>query len=421
MSSVDVIHRLGQIPTDRQSVPSLESFLLSSQLVYGYAAIRDVTNNHDEEINNQLTVEQKKAKERNGFKFAAFDRTTLILTDRAQGDKHSESSSLHYPITAAAILTFIQLNRHLINDKLGFRKEGINKQPGDFPELKIEAQLQTLGKFDAEIWEFDDRFEKSELVYSIIVNKTGKRITTVFRGSVWGNDDWPTNFNLWKCNPEILKEFAEKLGVHKLGVHRGFANYLFNPNRGDNKSKFEEIATNIDEIRAYRHPIENNTPYKDFEICVTGHSLGGALAQLLSCALAGSDRTAGYPSPIFAATYASPQVGDSGWLDAYTKLEKKGRLLHIRISTEEDHVAVHPAIPFMGYTQTGVGVNLRSKEEAIVKYRNAKSAWSAFSATKPWDMHSLDVYNERLLYTQNEKYLEKTFQEFYNEHANFSN
>lgn len=383
--------------------------------MYSYAAIRDITNKHDIDLNDHLTEEQRRKEERNGLKFANFQRTTLILTDRAVAHTHIEHSVIKHEITADNILQFLKLNRNLFienNNNLEFREEGIDMQPEECTELVIESRLRLLKEnIDADIWEFDDKFEKSELVFAIIVNRTAKRITCVFRGSVWGNADWPTNLNIWKSNPEILKEFAGE----KLGVHRGFANYLFNTNRADNTSKFEEIATIIDEIRAYKKG--DTTPYKDFKIFVTGHSLGGALAQLLSCALAGSNRTANYPTPINAITFASPQVGDSAWLDAYKNLEKDGKLRHIRIFNKEDHVGVQPAIPFMGYTQTGVGINLRNNKEAIVEYRNARSAWSAFSATKPWEMHSLDVYHERLLIRQNREHLRQSIEELYEAHA----
>ena len=101
--------------------------------------------------------------------------------------------------------------------------------------------------------------------------------------------------------------------------------------------------------------------------------MGGALTQLLLCALAGYPCPKDYPTPITAISFASPQVGDGGWLDAYQSLDKKGRLHHVCLFNKGDYIAVQPAIPLIGYTKTGVGATLRRDKKASAGYRKIQS------------------------------------------------
>ena len=158
--------------------------------------------------------------------------------------------------------------------------------------------------------------------------------------------------------------------------------------------------------------------FKDYEIFVTGHSLGGALSQLLSFGLAGSPLTEDLPKPITAITFASPLVGNHEWLKAYQKLEKEGKLRHIRVSNNGDHVCCQPAIPFMGYTQTGVNIHLFANKKADVGYRHTRSSYSAFEFSGPLSMHSLTTYLDRLLGNEeNLDFMDNTVEEFYEEFA----
>ena len=70
---------------------------------------------------------------------------------------------------------------------LGYRPQG----DGTDEKLTVVRRLSQLDdEFDAEIVEFDDEYSDTgfmglttELIYSIIVNKTEKRVTIVFHGS----------------------------------------------------------------------------------------------------------------------------------------------------------------------------------------------------------------------------------------------
>ena len=59
------------------------------------------------------------------------------------------------------------------------------------------------------------------------------------------------------------------------------------------------------------------------ETTATGHSLGGALTQLLAFVLAGSKEASFIPKPINAITFASPVLGKSGdFLKLFQELER---------------------------------------------------------------------------------------------------
>ena len=126
--------------------------------------------------------------------------------------------------------------------------------------------------------------------------------------------------------------------------------YLFgNTNNDEGKSKFYQILATLKELYAYKDE-EAGRDYSDYDLYVTGHSLGGALAQLLAFTLAGSKDSDFLPKPVTAISYASPQVGKSGYLRAFEKLEKDGKLRHIRVSNEGDVVPVAPS-KLLGFKQ----------------------------------------------------------------------
>ena len=94
---------------------------------------------------------------------------------------------------------------------------------GDLPIMKRLRQVDD--EFDAQIIEYDNEFISkgivglgSELVFSIILNKTEKRITVLFRGSV-SVKDWIEDLSFVKTNPNPINEFAGD----KVGIHTGFS------------------------------------------------------------------------------------------------------------------------------------------------------------------------------------------------------
>jgi hypothetical protein len=396
---------------DEEKPAPLRSMLKNSALVYDYAALRQLVNKHDETMTRDMD-ESKKDED-----IVQFDTPSLVVTKHCDSSKrHLQSTVLKHSVTFPAILEFVQKNRNLIGEECAALKpvEDRKKKPEDFPKLKIEKRLEKMiSRFDIAVWEFDDEYESSELVFAIVVNKTEKRIVCVFRGSMTGSD-WLTNLTATQSNPDITKEFAPKAGLHS-----GFANYLFNETTND-ECKFKQVVKAIREIREKKDP--NGDNFADYDIFVTGHSLGGALSQLLAFALSGSELSKDLPTPITAVTFASPQPGNLRYVRAFQKLEAAGKLRHIRVSNAGDHVCVQPAVPFYGYSQTGVNVHVSDGYKADVGYRNQRSAFSAFySAISPFTalkMHGLPTYLERLVGNpDNKDIIDKSIEDFYDEYA----
>eukprot|EP00573_Skeletonema_grethae_P001419 CAMPEP_0201690228 /NCGR_PEP_ID=MMETSP0578-20130828/3690_1 /ASSEMBLY_ACC=CAM_ASM_000663 /TAXON_ID=267565 /ORGANISM="Skeletonema grethea, Strain CCMP 1804" /LENGTH=515 /DNA_ID=CAMNT_0048175137 /DNA_START=160 /DNA_END=1707 /DNA_ORIENTATION=- len=203
------------------------------------------------------------------------------------------------------------------------------------------------------IKEIDDDFAKSsiakpinklqsELVYAIVVSPANKRVTVTFRGSVNAND-WITNawglfvMTDFKLPGYTSEENAQRDTRQSYGrVHEGFYNYLFDKTKkGENescKSKSEEIMGILTDL------FENEC--KGYSLCVTGHSLGGALSTLFAARAA----TFGQFGKVTNVSFASPYCGGQEFRDHFYELEKKNLIRHIRISNEEDIV---PLIPFV--------------------------------------------------------------------------
>jgi predicted lipase len=86
------------------------------------------------------------------------------------------------------------------------------------------------------------------------------------------------------------------------GLHTGFSLYLSRQRKDDSNTKIEEIFSMINEIgRAI-------APDGDYELSITGHSLGGALATLLSFYAATSSMFENLKT-IRVFTFAAPRVG----------------------------------------------------------------------------------------------------------------
>jgi hypothetical protein len=188
----------------------------------------------------------------------------------------------------------------------------------------------------------------------------------------------------------------------------------------------DQILSVLKEVYAYTAP---GRDYSDYKLVITGQSLGGALAQLLSFILAGLKEAEFIPKPVTAVTYASPVVGNKDFFLAYQDLEKDNKVRHIRVSNKKD---VIPGTPGMGitkpYTQTGVNIHLKENKKAEVAYENTKSILSQAS-TGPLKRHSLfgtggKSYYERLYGREketgefiNKHILSKTVDELYEDHA----
>lgn len=415
--------------SDGKAAP-LTSMLRVCKVLYDFAELRDFVNQHDEDLcRDEAVQEDDKKISQNPDNLVKFVKTGNVITRHCNESKrHLQSTLIKKPIILKEILEFVRENRNLIrvdaNDNFKLRRlEDRLESPDEFRKLKIENDFQMLldRKFDAEIWEFDDEFDNEELMFGIAVNRTERRIVCVFRGSVSGGNDWSTNYKLYRTKLEDVKDTKTDLGLGEfgnIGLHYGFANYLFNDTwtRDGQPSKFEQIVEILKEIRTKRD--RNGYKYKDYDIFVTGHSLGGALSQLLSFALAGSTITRDeFPRAVTAITFGSPKVGNGVWLREYQYLENQGYLRHIRVSNQGDMVCVVPNIPF-GYTQTGVNIHLFPAKKAAVTYDNERSLVSSLACNSPGNVHGLECYYERLIGNdRNRRIMKRSVEDFYRKYA----
>ena len=127
--------------------------------------------------------------------------------------------------------------------------------------------------------------------------------------------------------------------VDELSLHSGFALYLLRKRKDTGISKLQEIFDKIDEIGKEMAPDGN------YKLCITGHSLGGALATLCGFYVAARSRFA-HLSTIYVWTFAAPRVGTKAFIHAWKHLEKTGRIRFARFSSTQDLV---PLVPFCNF------------------------------------------------------------------------
>lgn len=398
----------------------LEFTMQVSNLVYGFAELRTLVSDHEETFNPNLNDRQRKKK-----KIVAFDTPALVDT-RFSADKQFPSTKMNNPVSAVAIKEFLDKNKKFFkqepnNYKPEFLQDGTNED-----NIWLADIVKDLGEsFDADIVEFDDKFAnefflKTELVYSVVVNRSSKQIILVFRGTQ-NPKDVLQDFNFAQHTPSIVKEITDR----KAKIHKGFSDYLLSKTKVKKATQFDQIISVLKEVYAYKAP---GRDYSNYELVITGHSLGGSLAQLLSFILAGLKEAEFIPKPVKAVTYASPVVGNKHFFSAYQDLEKENKVRHIRVSNNSDVIPGTPGVGIVKpYKQTGVNIHLKENKKAEVKYENTKSIISQTS-TNPLKRHSLygeegKSYHERLYGKDskgafiNDHVLSKTVEQLYEEHA----
>lgn len=202
---------------------------------------------------------------------------------------------------------------------------------------------------------------KTDLQVGITISELNKRITVVFRGSESKYD--------WYYDLSILK----KQLWGDVYVHSGFYNQLHTNN------VYDDLVKTIEEL-IKDHP--------DYQIYVTGHSLGAALSTLFGFELAHKINE----QKIVIVSFASPRVGNMSFRNEY---DNKENLVHYRISNDRDIVT---AAPMIDYHHAGVNISLTDKiMETFFNYNY--NGWWKFSLFNCWRVsdHDMDLYYTRLL------------------------
>lgn len=396
----------------------LESSMIMSRLIYYFADVRDIVRDHDInlEANKALSEEEKGCR-----KFVAFEDVELVWTQDVE-KKVFPSTFMHKPISFTGIIDFLNKNRGYIKqdemtDYPTFVPDGSNTTPQAMLQI-----LDDLGDFDTDIIDFDDQYSENgsstELIFSIMVDRTNKKVTVVFRGTV-NTKDILVDGNFWPTSHKLIRNVTDK----NAKVHSGFCHYLCDhTNITGNDSQFDNIYRILKEVYAYK---QDGHDYSKYKLVLSGHSLGGALAQLSTFLIAGQPDSDFIPSPITGVTYASPVVGNRAFFDAMRKMEKEGRVRHIRVSNDKDII---PGNPFWSYVQTGVNIHLKEDVPAEVRYENTRHCLSLLSMD-PMGRHSIfeeGGYYERLYDTDkdgkyiNEHFLGLTVEELYTQYAHLN-
>jgi len=323
-SEKDIYGTYTEIPTTYEDASSMIKVAL---LTYAYATVRECAR-----IKNRPNV--------------VYKNKELILNDK--------------PVTSQDIYGFIRDNIELLKKE----KEFLGKD-GVFPFEQLQALLQ-LDKSDdlkdnSEVIVFDDK-DPRQLCYGITLNKVQKRIVVSFRGTNGIHDVWDdirvagvnAKNPLYKATPN-QKEIMQ--------IHNGFYSALFK-DKEDNMVKFDVIMNSLIKIKKQ---------YPNFQVYVTGHSLGGALATVFAFYASTSKYWDNFsPFPVTCVSVASPIVGDYNWRCAFMLQEKLGKIRHLRISNYCDIVPKVPCFgvdfPPFSYKHTGVHLQLYDNKPPRFSY-----------------------------------------------------
>jgi hypothetical protein len=268
--------------------------------------------------------------------------------------RNHAAAALQRSFTPGEVVELIEKNAEILAET--FPSKFRNPEP-ILQSLKLlqERALEAGIERPLTLEEFDDKHQKHELVYGLAVDRINKRVTLAFRGTenelAFGTN-WSTNLSFLKRKVRLPSYFDDK-ETNTIYLHSGFYQYLFEQTFDDtddpNKRKYDEILDDVLRLLA-DHP--------GYRLYVTGHSLGGALASMVSLFLACDVRL---PKPVTCLTAGAPRVGGSGYLPAVQILENHGQLRYCRVVNDKDAVAV---MPMVGFHHAGFQIRL---------YRNASS------------------------------------------------
>jgi len=199
----------------------------------------------------------------------------------------------------------------------------------------------------------------TDLQVGITISDTHRRICVVFRGSE-SKSDWYYDLSFVKTQ------------LHDdVYVHGGFHKQLHNDNM------YVQLTEELKQLIG---------KYPNYEIYITGHSLGAALSTLY-----GYEISREISNTITVVSFASPRVGNTPFKTAF---DAQSNLIHYRVSNKRDIVTAAPNINF-----THVGINITLTDNKYKVYYKYDYPWYYFTFFTCWSIgdHSIDVYLRRLL------------------------
>jgi hypothetical protein len=270
------------------------------------------------------------------------------------------------PLSPGELLEIVEANRDCIEQEYCSR-EDLESRYGWLEGLNHWVHVEETRGFPGSLalLEFDDHYDAHRLAYGLVINRIQKRIVVVFRGTyAERTDDWKRNLQSDQVEvpvPSNLLQRAIQRGLKerdslpsKVKIHRGMYEYLFdNAEKGPRfeKERYEEITDLLFEC------LRENP---DFDICVTGHSLGGALAEVFAVFLTANLNAFEEDLPIIPDVTCIPVgsmiTGDAHFGRTLSYLERNDGLRYLRVTNEDDPVVYFP--PLEEYALSGMQLRL---------------------------------------------------------------
>ena len=201
----------------------------------------------------------------------------------------------------------------------------------------------------------------TDLQVGITISEKNKRIVTVFRGSE-SKLDWIYDFMV--CKSRLYPEQYDNCCVHTGCLKQLHTNDVY--------LKILEII----KAQLKEHP--------DYEVFITGHSLGAALATLC-----GFEFSHNLNNNITVVSFASPRVGNQNFKDAF---DAKENLKHYRVTNDRDAITAAPMIFYKH-----VGINIVLSENKCELYKKYEYGWFKYSL---FYCFSVSEHNTKLYYNR---------------------
>lgn len=341
--------------------------------------------------------------------------------------------SLNAPMSEDELLDFMEKAvQSRIYDKISFMSSFFRE--GSVSQLMAKSSSRV-------VW-LNDWFPLKDLTYAISIDHEKKRVLVVFRGAItradWGHI---ADFSFQKTPNPVAEDYAGRKDHVK--IHRGFFLYLFRRRKDIGFSKYDEIASKLEQYTRVIGP--------EYKVVVTGHSLGGALGTLFAF-YASCEKRFTKNAAVKLLTFGSPYVGGYAFADAFRHQERTGKLMYARFHNTRDLVAHGP--PNLVWSSrgaalqhVGIDINLPRRQwfhnemsflyckclkGPQIHYTKRDGGWFRsyghalqqnfiFHAPLPWrirTVHALDEHQTRIVHGQ--KYfrnplLELSFDQLYDE------
>ena len=224
------------------------------------------------------------------------------------------------------------LNRPLTEDELldlmekaveSRRRERIEFMASFFRDGTVS---HLMAKSTSKVVWLNDWYPLKDPTYAISIDSEKKRVLVVFRGAItradWGHS---TDLFMKRTTNPIQDDYVGK--KKHLKFHRGFYMYLFRRRKDTGTSKYDEIASKVEQ---YAKVIG-----EDYKIVVTGYSLGAALGTLFSFYASVEERFT-KNAPVKFISFGGPYVGAFAFGDAFRYQEQKRKIMYARFHNERD-------------------------------------------------------------------------------------